>query len=124
VAQRDRRARGGGAQGTQRRGAGDAVGGQTGPGLHALQRADRARAHDGVHRTGGEAVGGERELQGRHVPADVAALDRAAADRMAPAPAERRAGARARDPVGGQPGRSLQCAHGGGGAGSADPVDM
>ena len=58
-------------------GPGDAVGGEPGPGLEALERGDAARRRAAVERAGREAVGGEQELQRGDVPALGAGADRA-----------------------------------------------
>ena len=70
--------------------------GEAGPRLEAPQRGVGAGAEAAVERAGGEAVGGEQELQAGDVPAAGAQRQRPAAEPRPPAAAERAARLRAR----------------------------
>jgi len=100
----------------QRRGSRDAVGGQSGPALEALQRS-------AVDRSRWEAVAAELELQRSDVPAGMAAAHRATAVSRTTGASERAARRGSRDPVGGEARSPLYGADARRRARAADAVD-
>ena len=109
-----RRARRRAAQRGERPRAGHAVGREARPRLEAAQRGVGVGAEAAVDAAGREAVGGEQELQRRHVPAAGPQRQRPAAEPRPPAAAERAPRARPGDAVGRQPAAALQPPDGGG----------
>ena len=113
----------GAAQARERRRPGEAVRAEPGPRLEAPQRRVGARAEPAVHRAGREAVAAEQELQLGDVPPALPGVQRAAAQRRPPAPAERPPRPRPGDAVGDEPAARLEAAHGGARLRPADAVD-